>query len=76
MKIGLPSTSVVPLAHFGGLIFGPFVGKEERQQDVALTAPTFLLGLAFFLKSSLINVIFRGGSDYPDGALRVFWGVL
>ncbi|KAF3569915.1 hypothetical protein F2Q69_00060964 [Brassica cretica] len=33
VKIGLPSTCVVPLAHFGGLIFGPFVGKEERQQD-------------------------------------------
>ena len=43
VKIGLPSTSVVPLAHFGGLIFGPFVGKEERQQDVALTAPTLML---------------------------------
>lgn len=43
VKIGLHSTSVVPLAHFGGLIFGPFVGKEERQQDVALTAPTLML---------------------------------
>lgn len=60
VMIGLPSTIVVPLVLFGGLIFGPFVGKEERHQDVALTSPDLLLWLALFLKLSLIRVIFNG----------------
>lgn len=60
VMIGLPSTIVVPLVLFRGLIFGPFVGKEERHQDVALISPDRLLWLALFLKSSLIRVIFNG----------------
>ncbi|KAG5397234.1 hypothetical protein IGI04_019048 [Brassica rapa subsp. trilocularis] len=43
VRIGLPSTSVIRLDHFGGLIFGLLCRKDERHQDVALTTPVFLL---------------------------------
>ncbi|WZZ48920.1 hypothetical protein YC2023_049027 [Brassica napus] len=37
VRIGLPSTSVIRLDHFGGPIFGLLCRKDERHQDVALT---------------------------------------